>query len=69
MTFWQKLGERLNSTKFLMALASMATSSVAYFKGEITADIWVGSITAVTSLWMVAQGRVDAAAKKNGNNP
>lgn len=66
MSFWQKLLERFSSTKFLAALAGVVTSTVAFAKGEITAEIWVGSVTILIAAWGMAQGRVDAA--KNGFN-
>jgi len=63
MTFWQKVGERLTSTKFLMALAGVVTSTVAHFKGEISADVWIGSVTLLIAAWANGQAKVDAAAK------
>jgi hypothetical protein len=70
MTFWQKVSERFTSTKFLMALAACVTSTVAFVKGEISAEVWIGSVSVVVSAWTMSQGRVDAADSRfRGTNP
>ena len=66
MSFWQKLGERFTSTKFLAALSGVVFATFQHFKGEISTEVWVGSITALVAVWNMAQARVDAAKKSNG---
>lgn len=67
MTLWQKIKERLTSTKFLTMIATIIGLVVSALEGLQSWSWALAEIAGVVFAWIQGQARVDASNNTNGS--